>query len=200
MDDYTKETIKTYDKFAKKYEENNAVKTENELEKEISLFLENVEGKKILDLGSGPGNISLIFRNKGFEPLCVDFSGEMIKLCKEKGLNAVQSNIEELNLSESFGGIWANASLLHISKNNLPSVIQNVYDLLLPKGVFFIGMKEGDFEGYEFREHYPEVKRYFSYYKKEELEKILRKLFDIIYFREINFRKRNYLIFLCKKA
>ena len=199
MDDYLKETIKTYDRFAKNYEENNSVKTENELSKDISLFLENVKGKKILDLGSGPGNISLIFKNKGFNPLCVDFSSEMIKLCEEKGLDAVKSNIEELDIQDSFGGIWANASLLHVPKIKLSKVLSKISNLLLPEGVFFIGMKEGDFEGFEFREHYPETKRYFSYYEKEELESILKEYFEVIYFRKIEFRKRNYLIFLCKK-
>ena len=48
----------------------------------------------------------------------------MIRLCKQKGLNAQIGDLENLPFDDnSFDGIWACASLLHMPKSNLPKVL-----------------------------------------------------------------------------
>lgn len=111
---YTKET---YNKSAKRYEKENQTFTEEKLSKERNLFLKSLKGKKILDLGSGPGTESLWFKKNNLNPICVDFSEEMIKLCKEKGLTAICQDMRHLDLEDqSFYGIWAYTSLIHLEK------------------------------------------------------------------------------------
>ncbi len=87
VNNYKEQTKETYEKFSDKFDE----KFEGYIvyiKKEIEIFLKSLKGKKILDVGSGPGNHSAVFRTRGFEPLCVDISENMIDLCKKKGLDA----------------------------------------------------------------------------------------------------------------
>ena len=172
MDDYKEITKSYYNKCALEYEEKTKNFVKNYIFNEINLFLQSLTGKKILDLGSGPGRNSLYFKEKGFEPVCIDISEEMIKLCKEKGLNAQTMDIENLEFDDnSFDGIWAYLSLFHLPKNNLVKVLYKIKKIIKEKGIFFVSVKEGDFEGYEGIEHHhykkPENKKRFSCYYKD---------------------------------
>ena len=126
--DYKKETIKSYDKNAKdlskKFKELMDLKRRYEFPRFVSLL----KGKKILDLGCGSGDHSLYFKKRGLDVVSVDLSKEMINLCKEKGLNALVMDIEDLDFKDkSFDGIWAVTSLLHVQKSKLGKVIKTIF-------------------------------------------------------------------------
>lgn len=164
------------------------------------LFIENLRGKEVLDLGSGPGRDSLFFKNQGFNPLCIDISPEMIKLCRKKGLDAKTGDFEKLRFEEnSFDGVWAYTSLLHVPKRKFPQVIEKIRLILRDEGIFYLGMKEGDFEGFAFEERYSGMPRFIAFYEDEKLRKILSKGFDIIYDSEVKLENRTYLNYLCRK-
>jgi ubiquinone/menaquinone biosynthesis C-methylase UbiE len=79
----------------------------------------------------------------------------------------------------SFDGIWASASILHLPKNEALLVIKDIKRILKNNGVFYLGLKQG--EGEEFKVNKGEgnlegARRYFTYYSKNEVEKILSNL------------------------
>jgi len=128
--DYKEKTKKTYDIYAKKFEERFGKHFELRVKKEADRFLEHLKGKKIVDLGAGPGIHGKYFQEKGFDVLCVDNSEEMVKLCKQKGLKAEVMDVEDLQLPDkSFDGVWAYAILLHIPKANIEPVIQKIANI-----------------------------------------------------------------------
>jgi ubiquinone/menaquinone biosynthesis C-methylase UbiE len=94
--EYSEPTKSAYEKYAKQYGESTKG-MEYLLMGDIESFLYNLAGKKILDLGYGPGRDAICFQNKGFDVTCVDISTEMIKLCKEKGLKAFVMDFENLD-------------------------------------------------------------------------------------------------------
>jgi ubiquinone/menaquinone biosynthesis C-methylase UbiE len=82
----------------------------------------------------------------------------------------------------SFDGVWAYTSLLHISKEEISEVIAKINLTLKPNGIFLIGMIEGDFEGEVGKENMPGEKRYFKFYEREKLKKIISEVgFKLIY-------------------
>ena len=194
-------TKEIYDTFASKFEKNSKDYITKYLQEDINLFMQKVGGKKILDLGSGPGRDSLIFKKNGFEPTCIDISTKMIELCKEKGLKAYEMDMENLKLDDNyFDGIWAYTSFLHIPKNKFDKILQNTTNLLKEKGIFYIGMKKGYFEGYQEKKVYDNNKIFVSLYSKNQLKSYLEKLFNILHFSEIETTDgRAYLNFLCEK-
>ena len=48
---------------------------------------------------------------------------------------------------DKYDGIWACASLLHISSDRLPELITKMRDAVVDNGVIYVSFKYGDFEG-----------------------------------------------------
>ncbi len=110
--------------------------------------------QRILDLGCGSGRDSLYFANQGFNVTAIDGSQTLIDLVTASnnsthGIHWVCLNFSDLaaqNWNESFTGIWACASLLHVSYVQLPSLIETLLDMLTTEGVIYASFKYGDSE------------------------------------------------------
>ena len=122
------------------------------------------EGGKILDLGCGSGRDSMNFMKLGYEVIAVDGAKKLAKrasvlLRKE----VIVSTFEELELKEKFHGIWACASLLHIKREDLKIVLNNLYNNLDDKGVFYMSFKYGE------KEYVDDKNRYFNCFTDESI-------------------------------
>lgn len=193
MMNYKKETIKAYDTYPKLFDKKFGEHFEY-VKKDADAFIKELKGKRILDLGSGPGNHALYFKKKGFDVLCLDFSDEMLKLCKKKGLKTIKMDIEKLKFpKESFDGVWAYASLLHVPKKGINPIIKKIRAALKKDGILAIALKEGEGAGLEENESYPNTKRYFSYYTKNEIRNIFGKYFKIQALTVAKFRNYSFI-------
>lgn len=179
---YKDETRKAYDMYTDEF----AGKFEDSMQyilPELDLFLKKLEGKKILDLGSGPGHHAEYFKEKGFDVLCGDISVSMVELCQKRGLRAEVMDIENLQLPEnSFDGVWSYTSLLHVPRRNMTKVIEGIARILKPKGIFALAVKKGREEGFEIRGHYPGTRRWFTYFTDEEIRTMTSPLFKLLRF------------------
>lgn len=109
------------------------------------IFESHLSGKNILDLGCGTGRDSLYFFNKGFTVTSVDGSKSMIEHCKKHLKNKViLSTFEDYETDDKYDGIWANASLLHVKRDQLHTTIQCYIRMLNSEGIFYISFKERD--------------------------------------------------------
>jgi len=173
--DFKAETKKTYEKYAKAFEQKFSEHFELRVKEKTDLFLKHLKGKKIVDLGAGPGSHAKYFQDKGCDVLCIDLSEEMVKICREKGLKAEVMDVEDLQLPEnSFDGIWAYAVLLHLPKDRIPQVIEKMKRLLKPGGLLAVALKEGIGEGFVEDEKYPGTKRWFSLFTDEEVRGLFK--------------------------
>lgn len=199
--DYKDANREMYDRHAREFLESTAGYLNAHIIKDAEAFLANLNGKDILDVGSGPGRDSAFFKEKGFEPTCLDISEEMVKICMERGLCAIVGDLENiLFIDNSFNGVWAYTSLLHMPKANLLPVLEKTRRLLVRNGVFYMGMKEGDFEGWTESKRYPGEKRFHALYKDEELRGHLGKHFKIMQTSRVELGEDVYLNYLCKKV
>lgn len=181
MEDYKEETRKTYNKYPELFDEKFGKYFGKEIKDKADFFLEELKGRKIVDLGSGPGNHAEYFKEKGFDVLCVDISEEMVKLCRKKGLKAEVMDIEDLKLPEkTFDGVWAYTSLLHMPKSKIKNAIKNIHKILKQDGVLSVSLIEGSGEGFEVRDYHPETKRWFSYYNDEEIKGLFGRNFNFM--------------------
>ena len=94
--------------------------------------------------------------------------------------------------------MWAYASLLHLPKNKIESVINNIWRVLDKNGVFFLGMKEGDTQGIQ---NYPAFKceRYLALYQDCEIRDLLFNKFEILKFSRKEVSTTPYLNYVCRK-
>jgi len=192
-------TIETYNQRAREYD-NETIEFWNNFPKSfIEVFVSKVNGK-VLNIGSGPARDSEILRKNGLEVVCLDASEEMIKISTEKGFESVVGDLLNLPFgNESFSGVWAYTSLLHISKKDINKAFEEINRVLKKGGVLGLGLIEGETEEYK-ESSGVNLPRLFSFYTKKEIEKILVKhKFDIIYFEEFKPRSKAYLNFICLK-
>ena len=112
---------------------------------------------KILDLGCGSGRDSMNFMKLGYEVTAVDGAKELAKKASVLlGNEVIVSTFEKLELKEKFHGIWACASLLHIKREDLKTVLNNLYNNLEDNGVFYMSFKYGE------KEYVDDKNRYFN--------------------------------------
>jgi len=200
MEHYKKVHRKVYDKNAEQYWEATKDDLVGYSLKKIEMFVGLLPGSRVLDLGSGPGRDSLYFKEKGLSPVCVDISPEMVRLCGEKGLKAFEMDLEDLLFDDkSFDGVWACASLLHMPKNRMPVVLDKVRDILVDDGIFYVGVKEGEGEGWIESITLNGVKRFYALYSDSEMRDLLDEDFEIVHNSRIKGRNDVYINYLCRK-
>lgn len=139
--------------------------------------------QSLLELGAGPGRDSLFFREQGFRVTAVDLSPEMVRLCREKGLEAHAMDMSKLDFpDEAFDAVYALNSLLHIPKAELETVLRGIRRVLKPGGRFYMGVYGGvDRDGIWDKDFY-EPKRYFAMYEDEAMREAVGRVFDVVYF------------------
>lgn len=181
MEEYKKETIAAYAVNPTAYEK----KTRENMETNVLPFLEKfdllVVGKKILDVGCGPGVHMEWFREKKKDAVGIDLSDPFLEMCSSKGLNVRKMDMESINFwPHSFDGIWSASSLLHVPKERIPSLVKNWARLLKSNGILFISVKEGEGEGYHPDPLNGGKNKWTSFFSEEEIKKLFSGSFDLI--------------------
>lgn len=169
---------KTYAKIAQGYEHSHQGDIDA---KELEEFLTHMpKHSKVLDLGAGNGRDSRWFADHEVDVTMLDMSPEMLEIAAKKVPEAtvVQGDMTEMSFeNESFDGVWARASLLHLTKEEGAKVVKKVFEILKNGGMFFCLLKEGAGEKEVVDAKYgQEAKRFFSFYTKEEAEKLLQQI------------------------
>ncbi len=106
------------------------------------------EGAYILDFGCGSGRDTKYFLSKGYRVDATDGSEELCRMAgKNTGLAVRQMFFSELDAHERYDGIWACASVLHLPKDELKSVLKKMAAATKKNGVIYISFKYGEFVG-----------------------------------------------------
>nr|WP_321411422.1 class I SAM-dependent methyltransferase [uncultured Carboxylicivirga sp.] len=171
------ETISSYDNYASEYD-TNVRNIYNEYYESFILKLKesfpNLSEKQIniLDLGCGSGRDIDFFYKKGFNITGIDKSKKLIKIARKKLQNVTILNEDILNfntIGKKYNGIWINASLLHIPKIYIRSVLLNVVKSLEINGIVYISLKEGFGEHFEPDKRYNDAMKFWAFYTEFEI-------------------------------
>lgn len=159
-------TLSVYDAKADDYA--NMVNS-SEPDRHLAAFLEALpKGGRVLDLGCGPGRSAHFMTNAGFAVEAWDASPEMVRLGREiYGLDTKVMGFNDLDAVAVYDGIYANFSLLHAPKSDMPSHLGRIATALCPRGQFHIGTKTG------IGEKRDTIGRFYAYYTDEELTGLL---------------------------
>lgn len=121
----------------------------------------------ILDLGCGSGRDSYYFKQNGYQIVAVDGSKELATQASLLlGQPVLNQLFEDIQFNEEFDGVWACASLLHVSAKELPSILIKIRESLKKEGVFYISVKEGEGSAVE-------DGRFFQYYSPSQFHHLI---------------------------
>jgi SAM-dependent methyltransferase len=97
------------------------------------------QGLRILDVGCGPGRDLRTLRDLGHTPVGLDGCAAFVNMARaHSGCEVLQQSFFELELPPAgFDGIFANASLFHVPRANLPRVLAELCTALRPGGALF---------------------------------------------------------------
>lgn len=134
----------------------------------------------ILDLGCGAGRDLAYFAKAGFRVIGLDYSLNLLRIAKTVSRQKVV--LADLGMPPfapaTFDAVWALASLLHVPRYRIRTVLSDIRGLLKPPGLFLASIREGRGERVD------ERGRYFASYRPVEWEALLA----ATGFRRIDFR------------
>jgi len=167
-------TIKTYEELAEDY-----YKTHfdiNEIKNIADFFIQNLKGQKILDIGCGPGRDAKYFSEHNLEVTGIDLTSNFVKMASQNVPNAkfMQMDMRNLDFPENtFDGIWACASFLHVPKEDAKNTLLGFRKILKPAGLIYISVKQGNEEKFVEKDEYKGRTKFFAFYTQDEFKNLI---------------------------
>ena len=114
-----------------------------------NLFLSKLnKNSHILDFGCGSGRDTKYFLDQGYQVTAIDGSIELCKFASEySGLLVKHMLFQDLNEQETYDGIWACSSILHLPYTDLVNTFHRMTAALKNNGIIYTSFKYGTFEG-----------------------------------------------------
>lgn len=129
-------------------------------------------GALILDFGCGSGRDTRYFLDQGYRVEAIDGSEELCRLAGEyTGIEVKCMLFQELQDTDRYDAVWACSSILHLTYDDLISVLEKIARALKDKGLLYTSFKYGTEEG-------ERNGRYFTDMTEEKLTGLLEKVPD----------------------
>ncbi|MBA3507928.1 MAG: class I SAM-dependent methyltransferase [Betaproteobacteria bacterium] len=124
---------------------------DHDVKQNIDALLRYIAGEPpftILDLGCGPGRDLKAFADLGHEAIGLEGAARFAEMARAySGCEVWQQDFLKLDLPpEHFDGVFANAALFHVPRQELPRVLSELHATLKPQGVLFSSNPRGDNE------------------------------------------------------
>ena len=223
MSEYNIKTINMYNLGgALEYIEHNSIDPETEkwerlfncIEKE----LQNNKQKKIIEFGSGCGQLPVMLQKVGYDVTSTDIVDVFLDEQKKRGIKKVK----KFNfLSDDFDSVfnskvdlivsWRNP---HLDNDDTRKLFNVVYNGLNDDGLFIVNFQNSDVHPeaeilpngtkYNYKileDKQTKEKRFYAYYNREDIDEFRKDLFDIVeYHNEGGKDQKNWHVFTLKKV
>jgi SAM-dependent methyltransferase len=172
-------TRDTYDTVAEAYRRQWADRSlmDAHLDRFARLVRARGDGRRVLDVGCGPGFDTAALRERGLDALGIDLSWGMLRAgAGHYAAPLLQGDMRRLPFGSCFAGLWVNASLLHLPRREVPGALAEFGRVLEPAGLLFLSLKTGTgTEWLPLATGGLGGKRFFTYWSRDELAAVLQK-------------------------
>ena len=186
----------------------------NYVEKE----LQNDKKKKIIEFGSGCGQLPVMLQKAGYDVTSTDIVDDFLGEQKRRGIK----KIKKYNfLTDDFNDVFdSKADLIvswrnpHLDMDDMRKLFDVVYKGLNDNGLFIINFQNSEVHSeaeilpngtkYNYKileDKQTKEKRFYAYYSKEDIDKLIKNLFDIVeYHNEGGKEQKNWHVLALRKA
>lgn len=182
MNERNKIAVDTYNKIAKKYDEEFG--NDYSDAPYIDSFLNILSGKEILDIGCGVRSLTNYMCEKDFNVTGIDLFDGMLRIAKEKykNINFIKMDMKNITLNKKYDGISILYSLFHLTKNEVKEVLSQYYDLLKENGKMLLILQSGNGEKVVEEPLDKNLKMFVNYYSLDEIKEVLENnKFKVLY-------------------
>jgi SAM-dependent methyltransferase len=148
MEELKNITAVTLDHYNNRAEEFRLGTLGHDVSQNIAALLEEIEGPApftILDFGCGPGRDLQSFAALGHVAIGLEGAARFAAMARAEGFKIWEQDFLGLDLPAGyFDGVFANASLFHVPREELPRVLRELAVALKPHGVLFSSNPHGD--------------------------------------------------------
>jgi SAM-dependent methyltransferase len=135
-------------------------------------------GARVLEIGSGGGRDARALEEAGLSVRRTDVTPGFIAVLRADGHRAEVVDPLTDDLSDPaapgtpYAGVWANACLLHVRREDLPTVLSRLAEATARGGLLYASVKEGDGDGWSVHGHVTGP-RLFTYWREQPLREAL---------------------------
>lgn len=142
----TGRTLAHYDERARDFWEGTR---DHDVRQNVEALLQHIESAppfELLDFGCGPGRDLKTFTALGHHATGLEGSSQLAALARaHSGCTVLEQNFLKLDLPNGrFDGVFANAALFHVPRQELPRVLRELHAALKPHGALFSSNPRGD--------------------------------------------------------
>ena len=162
-------TLDYYNTHATEYAQNT---NRADMSENYNRFLKYVkDGATIVDIGCGGGRDLKYFKDHGYKAEGIDASKELCTIASEySGCPVTCTDFLSWKPDHTFDAFWANASLLHLTENDIIRFFSEKTIYLKTPGIFYFSMKTGINEGLDNKG------RFFTPFSEDLLNRIMKTL------------------------
>lgn len=170
-------TVSAYDAFARAYRDATRELPDN-VRAELAAFVAALDPEdRVLEIGSGGGRDAAYLEGHGLRVRRTDVTAAFVELLREAGhaADVVDPLTDDLadpaEPDRPWDAVWANASLLHVARSDLGTVLTRLHAATRPGGLLRFSVKEGDGEGWSTHGRVG-LPRHFTYWREPELRAV----------------------------
>jgi SAM-dependent methyltransferase len=165
------ETVRSYDRDAAAYVASTAAMTDAVRARVEALAAHAGPGARVLEVGSGGGRDALAMEALGLHVRRTDITPGFVELLRAEGheCDLVDPLVDDLAApGGAYDAVWANASLLHVARQDLPVVLARLASVTRAGGLLHVAVKEGDGDGWSTHGSISSP-RHFTYWRADAL-------------------------------
>ncbi|CAI9419121.1 class I SAM-dependent methyltransferase [Nocardioides sp. T2.26MG-1] len=171
-------TVEAYDTHAAAYRDATDQMSAESLAQVDDLAAALGPGARVLEIGSGGGRDARALETAGLSVRRTDITPAFVDLLREAGheadlLDPLTDDLDDpARPGTPYDAVWASASLLHVERSALPTVLSRLARATRPGGVLMLWLKEGDGEGWSTHGSVG-APRHFVYWRETPLREVL---------------------------
>lgn len=175
MSEAVEDTVRAYDLDAEAYVGAGS-RLPDSVRADIEQFVAAIgTGAHVLEIGSGGGRDARLMEELGLDVRRTDLTPAFVTLLREQGhgCDLIDPLVDDLSSRHGpYDAVWANASLLHVARHDLPTVMSRLAGVTREGGLLRLSVKEGDGEGWSTHGSIRNP-RHFTYWRAPALTEVV---------------------------
>ena len=172
MSDTNKITIQSYNEHIQEYIDGTPQEVTSSVKQWIDAALDGLPlDARILEIGSAFGRDAAYIEEQGYSVDRTDATPAFVERLQNNGYEARLLNVITDEIGNQYDMVFADAVLLHFTRQETQEVMTKIYNSLKENGRFSFSLKIG--EGDAWSEDKLHAPRYFCYWNRDEISAVL---------------------------